>query len=256
MKVALVQSELIWENAEANVKAFDERIRSIPGPVDLIVLPEMFTTGFSMRPELFAEESLAAALPAMQTWAKSTGAAVVASIMTPKNGKYYNRLHWVFPDGKVSTYDKRHLFSMGDENHHYTAGTSQNVIEWKGWRFLPAVCYDLRFPVWLRRTHKRDYDVLLVVANWPERRIAHWDALLIARAIENQSYVVAVNRTGTDANGVNHTGHSVVIDPKGEVITTSANLNDLLITELHMPHLTEWRTQFPAINDADSFVIM
>jgi omega-amidase len=256
MKVVLVQNELIWENPEANVAAFDALIRSITGTVDLIVLPEMFTTGFSMRPEYFATASYSAGLPAMQAWAKSTGAAIAASMMTPENGKFYNRMHWVYPDGSMKIYDKRHLFSIGTENEHYTAGQTAEVIEWKNWRFLPCICYDLRFPVWLRRTTQRDYDVLLVVANWPERRAAHWNALLVARAIENQVYVVAVNRTGTDANGINHSGHSVVINPKGEVMTTSTNLHDMLTTELQYTYITEWRTQFPAINDADSFAIM
>jgi predicted amidohydrolase len=256
MNVVLLQTDLIWENAEANIERINQKIMQITGQPDLIVLPEMFATGFSMRPEVFAVSTQQTALKAMLRWAAQTHAVIAGSLMSEENNKYYNRLHWVQPDGLVLTYDKRHLFSMGNEHEHYTTGKTQPVIQWRGWNILPVICYDLRFPVWLRRTKVRDYDIMLVVANWPERRAEHWKILLKARAIENQCYVLAVNRVGVDGNGVNHSGDSAIISPKGEIIETVTGAEAALYAILQKGELIEWRQLFPAINDADSFAIM
>lgn len=256
MKTALIQSALHWENREANLNMFAEKIAALPAGIDLIVLPEMFTTGFSMQPELYAEKKEGAALNWMLNQAKHAQSVVCGSVMFDNERKFTNRFFWVQPDGAIKYYDKRHLFRMGNEHLHYHFGNERLLLNYSGLTIFPVICYDIRFPVWLRRKPDFDYDVLLVVANWPERRASHWKALLQARAIENQCYVIAVNRVGNDAHGVSHSGDSCVYNPKGELISEVSQTETTLIAELDKNEVDQWRNLFPAINDADSFVIV
>ena len=198
MKVAIIQTALIWENPNANRIQFEEKIRGIEQNVDLIVLPEMFSTGFTMNPETVAETMNGETISWMQTLAKHKNSAITGSLVIVENGKYYNRLVFVLPSGEIKHYDKRHLFSLAGEEKVYTKGKTKLIIEYKGFKICPLICYDLRFPVFSRNVE--DYDVLLYVANWPKPRINAWNALLKARAIENMCYVVGVNRIGEDQN--------------------------------------------------------
>jgi omega-amidase len=252
LKITLVQSSLHWENIEKNLAMFSEKISGIAGETDLIVLPEMFSTGFSMQPERFAEPMAGSAVAWMKEQAKQKGCVITGSFMCREEGKYYNRLVWMQPDGTFSTYDKKHLFSMGDENNHYTAGSKKIIEELKGWKVCPLICYDLRFPVWSRNTE--GYDLLIYVANWPERRAHPWKTLLPARAIENQCYVAGLNRTGKDGNGIEHSGDSAVIDFKGELISKiPADKECTETVSLDRRALEEFRKIFPAWKDADHF---
>ncbi|MEI7669420.1 MAG: nitrilase-related carbon-nitrogen hydrolase, partial [Pseudomonadota bacterium] len=219
----------------------------------LMMLPEMFTTGFSMNPEQFAETSNGKALQQMKKWAAKKNAAVCGSMMFNDLGKYYNRLVWMLPDGNFFQYDKKHLFSLGDENNHYTSGKSQLVVPYKGWDVKLLICYDLRFPVWCR--NKKDFDLLIFVANWPEKRTYAWKQLLIARAIENQCYVAAVNRVGTDKNEVYHCGESMLIDPKGEVMESVLHQEKIITSKISYAYLQQIRNDFPFLKDADAFSI-
>jgi omega-amidase len=220
LNLSLIQAQLYWEDPRKNLEMFSRKIAAIKEPTDLIVLPEMFTTGFSMNPAVVAEPMEG---PSMQ-WMRRTAAerdCVLAGSLAIADGKqFYNRFIWMQPDGRFSQYDKYHLFSFAGENRHYTPGKDKLIVDLKGWRIMPLVCYDLRFPIWSRNRHDPgkgfDYDVLLYVANWPESRSHAWRVLLMARAIENLSYVVGLNRIGEDGNGVSHSGDSAVIDPGGE----------------------------------------
>lgn len=252
MKITLLQSNLIWENKEANIQAFEEQIQSIQEPTDLIILPEMFTTGFSMQPELWAENHLGSTLSKMQEWASETKAAILGSFIVKVEQEYYNRAYFVFPDQTFQFYDKRHLFRMAKEDEHYASGTEQLIIDYKGWKILPLICYDLRFPIWSRNT--MNYDLLIYIANWPERRSAPWKILLKARAIENLSYVAGVNRIGKDGNGVEHSGDSALIDFKGTKLTNiKAHQQQSETIEIHKEDLIQFRQRFPAHIDADNF---
>lgn len=262
MKVTLIQTNLFWEDRDKNILHFDTLLDSITEETDLIVLPEMFTTGFTMNPEKFSETAEGSTLQWLKQKAKQKNAVITGSLAVEENGKYFNRLYWVDPTGKVSHYNKRHLFRMGREDQHYEAGNHKIITEIKGWNICPLVCYDLRFPVWSRNKFKKtsdttvesEYDVLIYVANWPEIRNYPWKQLLIARAIENQSYVIGVNRIGTDGNGYNHSGDSVVINPKGEIISFSKpNEESIETILLGKKYLEEFRENFPAGLDADDF---
>jgi predicted amidohydrolase len=231
------------------------------GATDLVVLPEMFTTGFSMSPETIAEPADGPTLKWMQEMAALQKAVITGSVAIEENGKYYNRLYWVYPSGNFSFYNKRHLFRMGREDQHYCAGDSRIVREIDNWKICPLVCYDLRFPVWSRNRWNRmkeewDYDVLVYVANWPEARSHPWKQLLVARAIENQCYVVGVNRIGRDGNDYEYAGHSMVIDPKGMVISDFEPGEEKVATiYLDRKMLNEFRKNFPVGMDADGFEI-
>lgn len=256
LKITILQSGLYWENKEKNLNMFSEKIASVSESTDLIVLPEMFTTGFSMQPARFAEAMSGETISWMREKAKEKNAVITGSFICGENSSYYNRLVWMRPDGTYSVYDKHHLFSMGDENNYYTAGTKRIIEEWKGWKICPLVCYDLRFPVWARNIKKDPYDLLIYVANWPERRAGAWKTLLPARAVENQCYVAGLNRVGNDGNGIDHSGDSVVIDMKGERISKTAAHEERAETVL-LSHaaLLEFRQQFPVLNDADDFTL-
>jgi predicted amidohydrolase len=232
----------------------EEKISSIEESTDIIVLPEMFTTGFTMNTNL-AEPMNLDTYKWMGLMSKKTEACIVGSYIVKEGVNVYNRLIWMFPDGTSKYYDKRHLFRMGEEHAHYSAGTNSLIIDYKGWRIAPFICYDLRFPVWSRNVENA-YDVLLYIANWPAVRSYAWKNLLIARAIENISYVVGVNRVGMDGRNLTYTGDSTVLDFKGfPLIQLEPNESDIFQIELSKESLTEFRNSFPAHLDADSFTI-
>ncbi|WP_345830817.1 amidohydrolase [Erwinia sp. HDF1-3R] len=252
LNLTVLQQPLVWMDGEANLRFFDTLLADLKGR-DLIVLPEMFTTGFAM-------EAAKSSLPEARVtdWlhekAKATGALVggSAAIQTAKGA--VNRFLLVEPGGKVHRYDKRHLFRMADEHHHYLAGDRREIIEWRGWRILPQVCYDLRFPVFSRS--RNDYDLALYVANWPEARAAHWQALLLARAIENQAYIAGCNRVGSDGNHHHYSGDSRIISPQGEILAAGEpHQPAVLNAELSMETLSDYRERFPAWRDADTFTL-
>jgi omega-amidase len=263
LRVLLVQSKLEWEAPTASLEQLSAHLENTRrGDVDIVVLPEMFTTGFSMKPEQIAEpfsESMNS-LQWMRERAAQLNAVVTGSIAVKEGTNYFNRMLWVRPDGTWSKYDKRHLFRMANEHLHYTAGGELVVEQWRGWKIGLQVCYDLRFPVWMRNrlTEKGDvrYDALIFVANWPEVRSGIWSTLLKARAIENQCYVVGVNRVGTDGNGLVYSGNSVSLDARGEVIADcGAHEERVEKAILSSAELADFRQKFPVLYDADAFDI-
>ena len=250
LRVTLVQSMLHWEDAAANRAMFAQKFLPLKGATDLIVLPEMFTTGFSMRVEL-AEAMDGPTVQWMKEQAGILDAAIFGSLIIREGHKVYNRGVFVTPDGRVDHYDKRHLFRMAEEYRHYTCGTRRVVVEWRGWRLLLQICYDLRFPVFSR--NREDYDAILYVANWPELRRYPWSQLLIARAIENQSYVIGVNRVGMDAMGHHYSGDSASVDPRGDADEMEPSKEGMLQTVLHRLALDDFRSKVPVGLDADPF---
>ncbi len=260
LKISLIQSDLHWEDIDANLAMFEEKIWQIGGPTDVIVLPEMFTTGFTMNAARLAEHMNMRTFKWMKQMADQTGALILGSYIVTVHGRYYNRLLWMEPGGQHRTYDKRHLFRMSDEHKTFTPGESLLVETWKGWRICPMICYDLRFPVWSRnkwdaQARRPLYDLMIYVANWPTTRINAWDTLLRARAIENVSYAAGVNRIGQDGAGVEHSGHSAIISPKGETIYINEGMDSSRTTELSANSLLAFRDRFPALLDADDFSI-
>lgn len=261
LKITLIQSDLHWEEIEANLAMFEEKIWQIgANTTDVIVLPEMFTTGFTMNAPRLAEHMNMRTFKWMKQMADQTGALILGSYIVRVHDRYYNRLLWMEPGGVYRTYDKRHLFRMDNEHKTYAAGESLLIGTWKGWRICPLVCYDLRFPVWSRNkwdhaAKKLSYDVMIYVANWPTIRIDAWNTLLRARAIENLSYVVGVNRVGQDGSGVEYNGNSAVISPKGDPIFTNEGMETTRTLELNANSLHAFRDRFPAYLDADDFVI-
>lgn len=264
MKVTLIQTALFWEDREKNLEHFETLIKSISEKTDLIVLPEMFTTGFSMQPEKVAEPADGVTLNWLKDRAKEKNAVISGSVAVEENGNYYNRLFWVEPSGNFKTYDKNHLFRMAKEDEHYTQGHKKITGEINNWKIRPLICYDLRFPVWSRNRFSVstgqeafgswDYDVLIYVANWPEVRNYPWKQLLIARAIENQCYVIGVNRIGRDGNDFSHSGDSVVINPRGEIISkTMAHTESVETIDLDRSYLEDFRKVFPVGLDANDF---
>lgn len=253
LRVTLIQTELHWENTETNISMFTEKISSISEQTDLILLPEMFSTGFSMNPELLAEEMNGRTIRWMSEQSKKKNAVVCGSMIIKEDGKYFNRLIWMKPDSSFSIYDKRHLFRYGEENNHYSFGSKRILEEINGWKILPLVCYDLRFPVWSR--NKENYDFLFYIANWPERRSHAWKSLLIARAIENQCYVAGLNRIGDDGNKIYHSGDSSVIDFKGEIIFRQSDEAVIKTVTLQKQPLEQYRKEFPVLTDRDNFEI-
>ena len=263
MNVCLIQSDLIWEDPDANLHHFEKTLRTLK-KTDLIVLPEMFSTGFSMAPERIAEAQEGPAFQWMKRLAAETDAILCGSVAVKEADHFYNRLYWVQPDGHYEYYDKRHLFSMANEHLHFQAGTKKIIAEVQGIRFCPLICYDLRFPVWSRNRFEKGtagdagwtYDVLIYVANWPAVRAYPWRQLLIARAIENQSYVIGVNRCGKDGNGFEHSGDSLIIGPRGEILQElPPSQEGVLQYSLDIEALHLFRKQFPAGQDADDFTI-
>lgn len=261
MKVSLVQSYLHWESPVQNLERLSRHLSACKNS-DLVVLPEMFSTGFTMKPEQQAEKSGGPGLQWMQKEARSLGTVLTGSLSVEENGKYHNRLYWVDPQGLELHYDKRHLFRMAGEDKHYTPGHQTMICRIGTWKIMPLVCYDLRFPVWSRNRFDKNnrswsYDVLLYVANWPAVRSYAWRQLLIARAIENQCYVIGVNRVGQDGNGFEHSGNSMVVGPRGEVLAELADGQEgVLNAELDAEALQKFREGFPAGLDADQFNVL
>lgn len=248
IKIALIQSHIYWEKIDQNLEHFSRLADSVHVDTDLILLPEMFTTGFSMQTQ-WAQKSGEKALEWLQKTAQEHRAMVIGTAMTACNGLYYNRLYAVFPDGSYKTYDKKHLFSMGKENRYYTAGDQKLILEYKGWKIAPLTCYDLRFPAWCRLGGP--FDLVTFHANWPQRRIHHWDLLLRARAVENLCYVTAVNRVGLDGNEIAHNGSSQIIAPDGEVLCQVHNETQVIHYHLSKSKLKETRKSYPFLKDQD-----
>ncbi|MGG8496084.1 amidohydrolase [Tenacibaculum sp. TC6] len=259
LQVALLQSDLVWENPTANRLAFQEQIALLPATVDLVVLPEMFTTGFTMNPAANAETMEGDTVRWMQQLAQQYQMAIVGSVVikevTESDILYFNRLVFVHPDGTLDYYNKKHTFTLAGEHEVYTAGTDRLLVTYKGWKICPLICYDLRFPVWARNTVA--YDLLLYVASWPKPRIAAWDALLKARAIENMCYTIGVNRVGVDANNHEYVGNSVCYDTLGNCVTKndSGNVATLIVT-LDREQQQSLRTKFNFLADRDGFVLV
>ena len=251
MQVLLIQAPLVWENSKLNRDYFEERINSISENVDLIVLPEMFSTGFTMNPSAVSETMQGQTVLWMQSLAKAKNFAITGSMVIEEEGNFYNRMLFVFPSGEIQHYDKRHLFTLAGEEKVYTAGAQKLIVEYLGWRICPLVCYDLRFPVFSRNVE--EYDLLIYVASWPKVRTTAWDALLKARAIENVSYVIGVNRTGEDASGHSYIGHSQVVNYLGEYIVEPQENEAIFMTKLDKSKLMEMRKKFAFLNDKDAF---
>jgi predicted amidohydrolase len=254
--ITIIQTDLIWENREKNLLHFSSRIDSIMDETDLIILPEMFSTGFSMHPAKLAESMDGPTVQWLQKTSADRNVDITGSVIIKEKDKYFNRLIWVKPDGSMFTYDKRHLFRMGNEQDVYTSGNKLITVELKDWKIRPLICYDLRFPVWARNTSGSEYDLLIYVANWPDKRTHHWKSLLTARSIENQAYVAGVNRVGSDGNNVSYCGDSMIVDPLGETLALLRN-QDIIHTErLSKRILTNYREKFPAWKDGDRFEIV
>ena len=258
LTITTIQTNLFWEDKQANMQMLQQKIDSMEEKTEIVILPEMFTTGFSMQPEVFAETMDGETIEWMKMVSNKNGIALTGSVMIEEDGKYFNRLIWMLPNGQFGYYDKRHLFAYGEEDKHYSSGKKRLIASVKGWKINLQVCYDLRFPVWARQQPKDgapEYDVLIYVANWPERRSHAWKTLLCARAIENQCYVIGVNRVGDDAKNIHYSGNSLVIDPMGQVLYHMADEEDINTITLSKEKLEEVRTRFPFLNDADDFII-
>ncbi|GGB10903.1 nitrilase family protein [Puia dinghuensis] len=274
LTITTIQPDLIWEDKAANLRRLETQILSIPGSTELVVLPEMFSTGFSMKPEVLAEPMSGATVNWMREIAARRKIILTGSLIIEEEGRYFNRLIWMLPNGQYGYYDKRHRFAYAGENGHYTAGCKRLVASVKGWRVLLLVCYDLRFPVWSRQTPQEpedylepatdpaapgeaalEYDLIIYVANWPESRSLAWKTLLQARAIENQSFVVGVNRVGDDGNSIYHSGDSMVVGPLGELLYHGVAKEEVHTVTLEKDALEEVRKRFPFWRDADNFSI-
>jgi predicted amidohydrolase len=259
LRITLLQTELHWEDKQANLRMLEQKISGSKDATGVVVLPEMFSTGFSMKPELFAEKMDGPTLQWMKKISASKKIILTGSLIIEEDGQYFNRLIWMQPDGRYGYYDKRHLFAYGEEDQHYTAGARRLIASVNGWKINLLVCYDLRFPVWSRQspteTGTPEYDVLIYVANWPERRSTAWKSLLQARAIENQCYVIGVNRVGNDGHEIYHSGDSMVVDPLGKILYHKAIEQDMFTVELDKNHLQEVREKFQFWRDADEFEI-
>ena len=263
LTLTLIQPNLKWEDKSANLEMLTHKIESIKEKTEMVILPEMFSTGFSMKPVLLAETMEGPTV----NWMKKTAAArkiiLTGSLIIEEEGKYYNRLILMLPNQQFGYYDKRHLFAFANEHDHYTPGDKRLIASINGWKINLQICYDLRFPLWARQSHpislhigqevEPEYDLLVYVANWPERRNTAWKTLLRARAIENQSFVVGVNRVGEDGNNINHSGDSTIIDPLGEILYEKANEEDVFTYTLFKEKIEEVRTKFPFWRDADPF---
>lgn len=253
LKIVGIQSDMFWESVDQNIQLFDSKIRSISEPVDLIILPETFNTGFTMNTDL-AEDMNGKTVNWMKEIAKEIQSCVIGSVIIKENNKYFNRIICALTDGEILTYNKRHLFTFGEEDKYFTAGKERLIFNLKGWNVCPLICYDLRFPVWSR--NNQHIDLYVFIANWPAIRSNAWDILLQARAVENVSYVVGINRIGEDATNKTYGGNSAVIDFKGDyVFQYPLNKNHLEVSNLSQEKLIQFRNKFPALNDGDNFEI-
>ena len=253
LQIAIIQKDLVWENATENKAQLAVLLEEIQN-VDIIILPEMFTTGFSMTPKPFAEDMLGETVGWMQQKAAYFDAAIVGSIIIKEADRYYNRMLFVHPNGNVEHYDKRHTFTLAGEHKEYSPGKSKRIVTYKDWKICPLICYDLRFPVWSRNTE--DYDLIIYAANWPKPRINAWNTLLKARAIENMSYCIGVNRVGVDANGYEYSGNSMAIDYLGNELTeVEENTEKIIYATLSKNELIDIRAKLPFLADKDKFII-
>ena len=264
LTITIIQPDLVWENKEANLESLEKKINAIKEKTEIVILPEMFSTGFSMKPELLAEKMDGKTIEWMKQMSMSKKSILTGSVIIEEEGKYFNRLVWMLPNGEIGYYDKRHLFAFAGEDQHYTAGEKRLIASVKGWKINLQVCYDLRFPVWAsqcsqafegNQAEEPEYDLLVYVANWPKRRNTAWKTLLRARAIENQCYVIGVNRVGDDGNKIYHSGDSMIVDPLGEKLYEKADQEDVFTYTLDRDMLIEVRSKFPFWKDADSFNI-
>lgn len=257
LTITIIQTNLHWEDKRANLKMLQQKIEDIKEKTEIVILPEMFTTGFSMKPEILAETMDGETVQWMKRIAVEKKIILTGSVIIEEDGKYFNRLIWMLPNGEYGVYDKRHLFAYADEHAHYAAGNKKLIASVKGWKINLQICYDLRFPVWTRQDFQSEnkYDLLINVANWPEKRSIAWQTLLRARAIENQCFVVGVNRTGEDGNNIYYSGDSTIIDPSGEIVYEKNKEEEVVTYTLWKEKITETRNQFPFWKDADSFII-
>lgn len=252
LKIAVFQFDLIWEDVQSNLAKIDQMLERLPHGTDIVFLPEMFSTGFTMNAGKVAESMTGETMDWLKKRSSAYQRAICGSLVIQEDGKFFNRLVFVEPSGKVSCYDKRHLFTMAGEEGRYTRGENRLIVEFKGWRICPLICYDLRFPVWSR--NQNNYDLLIYSANWPEPRALVWNTLLKARAIENQSVVVGINRVGLDGNKISYSGQSQVIDAKGNSIALAKECNEEIISsEISYSELAGFRKKFPVLDDADRF---
>ncbi len=254
LHLSLFQTDMIWQSPDANIDTLNRWISEIPGNTDLIILPEMFLTGFSMDVNSIAQEMNGVGVNWLTSVARTKNIAITGSLTIAENGQYFNRMLIALPNGRLLWYNKRHLFRMGEEHKYFSPGNESIVVNYKEWNIMPLVCYDLRFPVWSRNVNLK-YDLLLYVANWPQARREAYLTLLKARAIENQCYVVGVNRTGTDGNGIKYSGDSTVVDPKGRFITEISSNPGSITCSISLNELKEFRKNFPAYLDSDMFEI-
>jgi omega-amidase len=257
LTITLVQCDLIWEDRDANLEAFNRRLSVLEHHSDLIVLPEMFNTGFTMNGEKCADDENGLTVQWLKQKSSALGCVITGSLIIREGAHLYNRLFWMRPDGTYETYNKRHLFRFGNEHEHFEAGDKLLITELNGWKFRPLVCYDLRFPVWSRNRYtdgKFEYDCLLYIANWPERRSHHWTGLLTARAVENLGFAIGLNRVGTDGKGIVYSGDSRVIDPTGSIAgCIEPHTEQMLDVTLSAEALLKWRSNFNAGLDWDGF---
>ena len=262
LNITIVQNDLKWEDKKANLDSFEKKIKSHTDKMEVVLLPEMFSTGFSMQPSIHAEAMDGESIQWMKRVASEKKIILAGSLMIRENDDFFNRLIWMLPNGEYGYYDKRHLFAYAGEDEHYTSGSKRLIASVKGWKINLQVCYDLRFPVWARQTvpmtetdNDPEYDVLVYVANWPEKRVHAWKTLLQARAIENQCYVVGVNRVGNDANGNHYTGDSMIADPLGQPLFHAGDKEEIFTYTLTSEHLIQIREKLPFLKDADPFII-
>ena len=255
LTITIIQSDLHWEDKPANLAMFEKKINGIKEKTEIVLLPEMFSTGFSMNPKILAEKMDEETVAWMKKIAAEKKIILTGSFIAEENGKYFNRLVWMLPNGEFGFYDKRHLFAFAQENKYYSPGNKRLIASVKGWKINLLICYDLRFPVWARQSGESEYDLLIYVANWPERRIHAWKTLSQARAIENQCYVAAVNRVGKDGDDIYYSGESMIIDPLGEILYHKLNEEDVFTFTLQKDKLEEVRNKFPFWRGADNFLI-
>jgi len=258
--VTLIQTDIVWESPEQNLAHYAQLIAGLPRPQEIVLLPEMFATGFSMAPDRLAEPMDGPSVSWMREMAAKHRIILAGSLIIQDGGVYHNRLVWMQPDGVFYTYDKRHLFGYAGEDTHYSPGDARLIVQVKGWRICPLVCYDLRFPAWARNAGtdsdgRPPYDVLLYVANWPERRSLAWKTLLQARAIENQSFCIGLNRVGEDGKGIAYSGDSSIFGPLGETLWQRSGEAAVHTEILQWEPLQNARSQFPFLRDADKFIL-
>jgi predicted amidohydrolase len=256
LPITIIQTDIYWEEKSKNLEMLENKIKGIIEKTAVVILPEMFNTGFSMNAKLLAETMKGKTVEWMKRISKENNIIITGSIIIEEEGKYYNRLIWMMPNEQLGYYDKRHLFGYADEDKFYSSGNKRLITSVNGWKINLQICYDLRFPVWARQQSNGEYDVLVYVANWPSRRSHAWKSLLAARAIENQCYVIGVNRIGIDGKNIEYSGDSLVINPLGEVIFHNANEAIEYTATLEKDVLNEIRTKMPFLKDADHFQIM